>query len=231
MKKASNVIILILLSGVYSAFSQCNQYYQFDEGSEWGMESYNAKDKLTGRTEQNVIHFDKNSSGFEAVVHSVFYNEKGKELTKGDLGFRCDDGIIYIDMRNFIPEEQMKAFGDYELKMEAENLEFPNNLTVGQTLKDGSITITAVGSSLPISMHCAISDRKVIGKESVTTKAGTFECYKLASKSTFKNQMGINMTFTYSAIEWIAPKVGVVKSESYNKNDKLVGYTLLTHRK
>lgn len=231
MERAFKVIILVLLFGAQSAFSQCNQYYQFEQGSEWEMETYNSKGKLTGRIQQNVVHFQQSGIGFDAVVNSIFYNEKGKELTKGDLSFKCDDGIIYIDMRNFIPEEQMKAFGDYEIQMEAENLEFPNSLSVGQTLSEGSITMTAVGSALPIKMNCVISDRKVIGKESLTTPAGTFECYKISSKSTLKNQMGINMTFNFSAIEWIAPKVGVVKSESYNKNDKLVGYTLLTHRK
>jgi hypothetical protein len=40
--------------------------------------------------------------------------------------------------------------------------------------------------------------------------------------------MGIKMNINVSSIEWITSKLGVVKSESYNKNDKLMGYTILS---
>lgn len=231
MKKVFKMMVLLMLSGSFYAYPQCNQFYQFEEGGEWEMETYNAKGKLTGKIRQKVLNLNKNGDGFEAVVSNVIENEKGKELQRGEYSFKCEDGIVYIDMRNFIPQEQLQAFGTHEMKMEAENLEFPNNLSEGQQLKDGSITITAEGSALPIKMNCMISDRKVVGKETLTTPMGNLDCYKVTSKSTIKNQMGINMTLTFSAVEWIAPKYGVVKSESYNKNDKLVGYTLLTYRK
>jgi hypothetical protein len=44
-------------------------------------------------------------------------------------------------------------------------------------------------------------------------------------------KMGINMSMNFSGTEWIAEKVGMVKSESYDKNGKLAGYTLLVNRK
>src|SRR5690606_6572317 len=134
-------------------------------------------------------------------------------------------------MRNYIPQEQMQALGNYEMKLEAENLEFPNSLSVGSQLKDGSINITADGSAIPIKLSCLVSDRHVVDKETLSTPMGDLECYKITSKSTIKNQMGINITVTFNAVEWIAPKYGVVKSESYNKNDKLMGYTTLAYRK
>lgn len=194
------------------------------------METYNPKGKLTGKIRQKVLSLDTKGNGFDAVVSSVMENEKGKELQNGEYRFSCDDGVVYIDMRNFIPQEQMQALGTSELKMEGENLEFPNSLTVGSELKDGSITLTGNGTGLPIKLNCVISDRKVVGKETINTAMGDLECYKITSKSTIKNQMGISMTFTFNAVEWIAPKYGVVKSESYNKNDKLMGYTILKYR-
>lgn len=231
MKKVFGIVVLLMLGGTFCAHAQCNQFYQFEEGGEWEMETYNAKGKLTGKIRQKVLSLNSKANGFDATVSSVMENEKGKELHTGEYAFSCEDGIIYVDMRKFIPREQMEALGNYEFKMEGENLEFPNSLSVGSQLKDGSILLTAEGSTIPIKMNCVISDRKVVGMETLSTAMGDIECYKITSKSTIRNQMGINMTFTSNAVEWIAPKYGVVKSESYNKNDKLIGYTMLTYRK
>lgn len=223
--------ILLFLVGLLllgnQAFAQCNEFYQLKQGSEWEMESYNAKGKLSGINSQKVIGYTATTNSFSAKVHSVLTNEKGKELMNGDLDFRCDNGIVLIDMRNFVNEEQMKAFESYEMKIESDNLEMPNSFSVGQTLKDGSMTMTAMNSPMPMNMTVMITDRKVVGKESITTPAGTFECYKISSNSTFKTKMGITITITYAVIEWVAPKVALVKSESYKK-DKLQSYTILT---
>jgi hypothetical protein len=147
---------------------------------------------------------------------------------KGDLGYKCEDKIIYIDMRNFISEEQLQAFKNYEMKVESENLELPSSLSVGQSLKDGTVNVTAVGSGIPIALNVKISDRKVAGKETITTPAGTYECYKVTSNIATQTQMGVKMNMNFSSIDWIAVKVGTVKSESYNKSGKLMGYTILT---
>jgi hypothetical protein len=79
-------------------------------------------------------------------------------------------------------------------------------------------------------MTVTITDRKVVGKESVTTPAGTFDCFKITSNSTIKTKTVVGITMEFSAIEWLAPKAAIVKSESYKKG-KLQGYTLLTKLK
>jgi hypothetical protein len=143
----------------------------------------------------------------------------------------CSNGVLVMDMRKFIPQEQQQAFSSYEMKIEAENLELPSKLTPGQSLKNGSITMTAIGSPLPMTLSVAITDRKVAGKESITTPAGTFDCYKITSKTTTQTKMGMNITFEFSTTEWIAEKIGMVKSESVDKNGKSAGYTILVSRK
>lgn len=191
------------------------------------MESYNAKGKLTGKNTQKVTAYSSTANSFTSTIHSTMFNEKGKELTQGDLLVSCNGGTILIDMRNFVNEEQMKAFQSYEMKMESDNLEIPGKLSVGQSLKDGSMTLTATNAPMPMNMTVTVTDRKVIAKETITTPAGSFECFKISSNSTFKTKMGIGFTANFSTFEWIAPKVAVVKTESY-KNNKLQGYTLLT---
>ncbi len=158
------------------------------------MENYNAKGKLTGTNQQKVMRYTENNKSFTATIHSILVNEKGKQIMEGDLDFACNNGTILIDMRNYVGQDQMKSFENYEMKMESENLEIPNSFSVGQTLKDGSMTLTALNAPLPMNMMVTITDRKVVGKESITTCAGTFECYKITSKSTFKTKMGISLT-------------------------------------
>ncbi|MFT5891771.1 MAG: hypothetical protein ACI9Y7_001878 [Dokdonia sp.] len=67
-------------------------------------------------------------------------------------------------------------------------------------------------------------DRKVQNKESITTPAGTFECYVITYTS--KMKMGIGRTG--SSKQWVAEGVGLVKQEDYNKKGKLTGSNMLT---
>jgi hypothetical protein len=225
------ICLIALVAGcVTAATAQCNEYYILQEGSEWEFETYNGKGKLSGKNQQKVTAFSKNADGFVATVNSTMTNEKGKELMKGDLEFKCVNGTMLIDMRNYISEEQMKAYKNYKIKVEATNLEIPSGLAPGQSLKDGNVTVTTVEGPIPMKMTITISDRKVEAKESVTTPAGTFDCFKITSKSTLQNQMGVTMTMEFTSIEWIAAKVGLVKTESFNKNGKSNGYTILSKR-
>lgn len=230
MKKTTSLFLITVFSSVVT-FSQCNDYYVIDKGHEWSYNSYNGKGKLAGKNQQKVTAYEKTSSGFKATINSIFFNEKGKKMMEGDIEMSCENGTLIMDMRRFIPEEQQKAFSSYEMKIESENLEIPSKLSVGQTLKSGSITMTSVGSPIPIKMEVSITDRKVVAKESITTPAGTFDCFKITSNSNSKMQMGINRSFEYSNTEWIAAKVGMVRSETQDKNGKLSGYTELASRK
>lgn len=229
MKKISALLFTLFCATL--TYAQCNDYYVMDNGTEWTYENFGKNGKTAGKNQQKVTAYEKTGNGFKATINSVMFNDKGKKLMEGDLEMTCDGGVLIMDMRKFIPEEQQKAFSSYEMKMEAENLELPSKLSAGQTLKNGSITMTATGSPIPMTMSVQITDRKVLGKESITTPAGTFDCYKISSKSTIQSKMGINMTFDFSTTEWIAEKVGMVKSESFDKNGKSAGYTVLISRK
>jgi len=211
--------------------AQCNDYYVLEQGTEWTYENFNKNGKTAGKNQQKVTAYEKTGNGFKATINSVIFSDKGKKVMEGDLEMTCENGVMIMDMRKFIPEEQQKAFSSYEMKMESENLELPSKLSVGQTLKNGSITMTTVGSPIPMNMSVQITDRKVVGKETITTPAGTYECYKITSKSNTQTKMGINMSFEFSSTEWIAEKVGMVKSESFDKNGKSNGYTVLVNRK
>ena len=69
-----------------------------------------------------------------------------------------------------------------------------------------------------------ITERKVIGEETLNTPAGSFNCFKISQKIVMKTVLKMEM----NSIEWYSKEVGMVKSETYNKKNKLKSYTLLT---
>lgn len=210
--------------------AQCHDYFQFTEGKSWTYENYNDKDKLQGSQQQEVTAFEETDGGYAATLNVKSFDKKGNESGDGELEMICDNGTFTFDMRRFVSEEQMSAMENFAVEVEAENLTYPSDLEPGQSLPDGSITVTAVGTTVPMKITINITDRKVESMESVSTPMGDFDALKITSNSTMTNQMGINMTFEFEQVEWIAKEVGMVKSESYRKG-KMQGYSVLTEMK
>ena len=69
-----------------------------------------------------------------------------------------------------------------------------------------------------------ISNRKVDAVESITTPAGTFECYKISYDVAMKMMMNMKS----KGVEWYAKGVGLVKNETYSSDGKLLGSNVLT---
>jgi hypothetical protein len=128
-------------------------------------------------------------------------------------------------MSNFVPAESMTGFENMEVDVQMDQLEYPSSLSVGSTLKDASITITTQNSPIPMKMEVNITDRKVEGKEMVTTPAGTFDCYKISYNTSSKMMIA---KMNYFSIEYLSENSGAVKTETYKSNGNLVGYTLIT---
>ena len=74
-----------------------------------------------------------------------------------------------------------------------------------------------------MNMTTKVYNRKVEAIEKITTEAGTFECYKITYDVFTDAMIDINT----KGIDWIARDVGTVRTENYNKNGKLTGYTEL----
>ena len=214
---------MILIYVSQATFGQCNTFYHFNMGKKWEMESYSDNGKKTGRIVQEIVQFDQSGSGYEATIHQEIYDKKDKMTMDHEFEVTCKDGVMYFDMNKFIPQSAMQGLGDMEFKLEGDNLQLPSNLSVGQVLPDASMRMSAQGA-MPFNMSFTMFDRRVEAKESITTPAGTFECYKMTYKTKMKTVVGTET----AGVEWIAEGIGAVKSESFSRNGKSTGYTLLT---
>ena len=215
--------LLSLVVVVGSSFAQCNPYYIMKVGSKWEITNYNAKGKFQGKQLNEVKAMETTGTGWSTTLGMKLYDKKNEMVYDKDIDMACDNGTVVLDMTRMISEEQMQAYKDMNMKIDMDNIEIPEKLEAGMVLNDGSVTISG---DMPMNITVNITDRKVEGKETITTPAGTFECFKITYSVSTKMVMNIKST----GADFIAQGVGMVRNETYNKSGKLTGYSELTSR-
>lgn len=224
MKRFLLSAIMFLLPLILMA-QDCAFYYPRQEGAVMEITNYNRKDKVTGKTVQKISSVEQSGNSITATIEVQTYDKKDNLTFESDMEVSCENDVFNISMENFLNGETMAAYKESDVTIESDNLKYPANMKPGMELNDGSIKISVRSTAMPVmNMTTTVSNRKVEGKENITTPAGTFECYKISYDISTK--MMISMSF--KAVEWISMDAGVVKSESYNSNGKLMGYSLLT---
>lgn len=221
MKTKLALLLITCLTVNSLACAQCNPFFTYKEGDKWEITNYNGKGKVEGRQVSEVKSLSESAGGWEAAVNFTLFDKKDKVVYDKEVGMKCDGGTVFMDMSQFLPDEQLEAFKDMNMRVDMDHIEIPSNLKPGMTLDDGSVTISG---DIPLRITVNITNRKVEGKESLTTPAGTFECYKITYDVGTKTVVNVQGKGT----DWIAEEVGVVKTESYNKSGKLIGYSQLT---
>ncbi len=210
-----------------SAQVDCDVYLPTDKGTKWEMTNYSAKGKETGKVTYELIDKVETDTATIYKIKTVSYDKKGEEQYSSTFEASCNGDHFHYDMDCMIDGEQMAAYKDMDVDVDASELELPKaDAAAGTELADGSITIkmgTSTGMPM-MKMTVNVTDRKVEGQESKTTPAGTFECTKLTQKVDTR----IVMKIEASSTEWYSKDVGLVRSESYNKKGKLTGYSELT---
>jgi hypothetical protein len=223
MKKIFTVFVVILFMSSYAIAQDCGGFEMMKEGTFIEMKSYDGKQKLTGTNRQQIKEVSETNEGIVVKIESEQLDHKGKSSGIANLEMRCKDGVFYMDMKNFFNQESMGDMKDMEVSVDATDLAYPYSMQVGQELPDGIITMAFVSGPMPMNMSVKIYNRKVEAKETITTPAGSFECYKV----TYDIDTKSIIKMTNSAVQWFSTKVGAVRSETYSKG-KLVGYTEIT---
>lgn len=231
MKKIQSIFFLtgILLAAlavpVGSLAQNCEVYFPTDEGTELTYKSYNKRDKLQSSMVQELTSIREKADTVIYKVHQEMYDDKDGLVYEGDLAFKCSGNKFIIDMRSFINPEQMEGYRDMEMEITMDEISIPAELKPGMKLDEGYINMAIDAGMMSMNFKTRIFEREVMAKETVTVPAGNFEAYKISSSTETKTAM---MTVTTKSISWYSPEIGMVRSESYNKKDKLQGYTVLT---
>lgn len=176
----------------------------------------NNKGKESGKMTYVVSDSKKNGSSITATINSKFVDATGKTITKATNNVKCENGVMQMDMKTFIPPAQLEQMKAGEATATDVYLEYPANMNVGVQLKNGQLHIDYESSNgIKSSIEISITDRKVEGKETMTTTAGTWECYKISAKNKIVSKIGDTaIPITMDVIEWFAPGFGIIKTES-----------------
>lgn len=212
-------VVLFFLSGIVMG-QDCIFYYPETEGAELIYQHYDKKGKPSSKSSQKVSVYKKTATGAEAEIAVKMFDEKGELVAENSLDVKCESGVFYFDMSGYLNQEMMGAYESMEIKVNTDNLEMPSKLKVGETLKDGLITIEISSGGMKLmTLEVMITNRNVLSEEDVTVAAGTFKCFKITQTVTTK----MGMTMKVKSIEWLSPGTGMIKSESYSDSDKLTG--------
>jgi len=200
-------------------------YMPFKQGVSFELTNYNQKGKKTGSVRHEVDDVSTHSSGYRATIRTQIFDDKGKSTIDGQYTVDCTHDGIVVDVSSMLNPQTMAAFGSMEVDVSGDGLQIPNTLATGTVLPDASMHMKASMNGLSLmQLNMQITDRKVIGQESITTPAGTFTCVKLV-QTTSMDGFGKS---TYDSTTWYAKGVGTVRVENYDKKGELSGYSELT---
>lgn len=217
MKTLFFVLLSLVLSGVIQA-QDCG-YYSMTKGMVFGYQNLDAKGKVTSTSRTTCLEINKVGAAVITKVKSDFTDAKTNNQTTREYDMRCEDGKFFVDMNSFVDPKSMEAFKGMEVSVNSSDMMYPAKLTTDQTLPDANITISAASGGISLlNLVMNITNRKVVGIESVTVPAGTFECYKITYDVETKLMFKMNTT----VVEYLNMGVGNVKTETYDKKGKII---------
>jgi hypothetical protein len=191
-------------------------FFAMKTGAVQTVATKDAKGKITSQARNTVQAITGAKDAFAIDYKSEILDAKGKPANKDNplvLNYRIvvKDGLMYLDMKGM--------FGGIDgldgVQVSGKSMKIPGNLAAGQTLDDASAKVR-IGF---INCSAVMTEGKCLATEDVTVAAGTFHCYKISQK-TNATVMGIRSEGT--TFTWYAKGVGAVKTETYDKKDKLL---------
>jgi hypothetical protein len=163
-------------------------------------------------------------SDLQMETHSIYGGKEHNNTIK--YSYKCDGSRIKMDLSAFL--SNFRALKSAQVEGKA--LEFPLTLSVGQDLPEASVSAVIDMGKMKMKNTTTYARRKVEKKETISTPAGTWSCFKIVStiETTMEGgndemskkmaEMMKQRSPTVSTAMWFAPGFGVVRSEFYRNN-------------
>jgi len=209
------LLIAIILSTIYIAApcQSCASYFFEPKKMEWL--HYNARGIQDATFLYAISPQSLNNNSSNAIVNVQLYDRNKKLLNTDNYSVKCLGQYINVDMRFFIPAQQVEQYMSPTAKMKVSFLEYPLHLKEGDQLKDGYFQMENDKNGLKQILQMSILQRMVAGTESVSTPAGTWDCFVITYLLRLSMQTGpISIPLSMQVTEWYAPSFGIVKTSS-----------------
>jgi hypothetical protein len=217
--------VVISLSGLGARAQDCSDYFPLKTGTVLKYLHYDKKGKVTGSSEMSLRDKKQTPEGISVLYASSFRDDKGETLYDSEMQVECRNGVLYFDAGSLLDPEAMSAYESMEVEITGDHLELPVKAAAGTVLEDGGVTaVVSSGGMKIVTLSVNLSNRKIAGRESVTTPAGSFDCIRYTYDAL--TQMGFVKVNT-SGVEWYSHQYGTIRSESYDQKGNLSGYMVL----
>jgi hypothetical protein len=211
------------------AQAQCNDFFPMKEKVKYQYDHFDKKEKLSLRTTQTLKNIKGSGNSMTAtMVQEVIDVKKEKIIATTESEWACEGGTLHFEINQMSLDnvQQSNAASGMTMEVTGDKMDIPSDFEVGQKLKDLTYNLKMAMSGMSLMNRTfKITDRKVETKEPVTTPAGTFECYKMTYKTTSTGGIGSG---TLKSVSWFAKNVGMVKTETFSENDKLMSRQVLS---
>jgi hypothetical protein len=222
MKLIFSFITLLATSSCLLA-QNCTDYYYLQNNKTIEIMIWNKKGKETGKNVYNISNVTTTGNSATSTVTSEMFDAKGKSISKASNNVQCTGGVLMMDMKMFIPSAQQEQIGTAAASASNVFLEYPATMKEGDALKDGQFNMDfKTNAGISGSVAVALTERKVVGKENVTTPGGSWECFKITYHSKINVKIVIGIPINMDVTEWYAPGFGVVKTESNGGKTEIV---------
>ena len=216
--------IIALVTGSIAFAQNCDSYFPMKEGARMQYETKDNKDRSVSTLEYFIKKIENTRDGQVATIQATVTEGKKKNKHTQDFRAICKGGVLSKDYESLMPSQVTENFKDLDFTMDGKNMEWPSNLKVGETLPDAQMVMTLSMGGMNMEMSVEITNRKIEKKETITTPAGSFDCF-LVSHNTKTKTMGT--TLDSSTKQWISKDLGMIKTEDYSKG-KLESTVILT---
>jgi hypothetical protein len=207
-----------------------NAFFAAKKGMALTYRNMDAKGKTTGYSVMTIK--DVKGSGANMSItygmQALDSNRKPLKDLPGEqtLTVEVKNNVVIFDINQLIPAGLTQQGAKMEIT--GVPMELPGNLQVGQKIKDSNVTASIDMGFMKMDTVIKMTDGQCLAIEDVTVPAGTFKCYKITQTVTTTTLMGAIVTRNVS---WYAPGIGTVKTEDYDKADKLSSSQVLFEKR
>ncbi|MEJ7826927.1 MAG: hypothetical protein WKF91_01990 [Segetibacter sp.] len=212
MKRILFAIGILLSTSSYC--QNCLGYYLLQNNRTIDNTIYNKNGEVYGKQVYSVSGVSSAGNITTANIKLQMFDSKGKMMANSTNNIKCKGGVIMMNMKMMMAQEQQFADAA-NAKGESAFIEYPSAMKVGDNLKNATFAMDMNRGGMQQHVSVKITNRKVEGKQKITTPAGSWDCFKISYKGKIVvNAMGMEIPLDLNGTEWFSAGFGIIKTKS-----------------
>lgn len=204
---------LLLLASAPVFAQKCGSLYFSTGKKNIQLASYTKRGDDDGQIVYKISNVSVKGNTSSSQINVQLFDKLQKLIGVNTCTAKCNGNTLLLDMKFFLPLQQVEQFKNTAVKEHPSFLEYPGTLKAGDKLKDGIFEMEADKNGLQQSLHMEIIDRTVTGTEKISTLAGTWDCFVIKYKTKLQVKTGpIAIPMQFEATEWFNPSAGIIKT-------------------